>query len=77
MLCRSADYRAQDPDMDSGVEAGSDMTPPTPAFPISPPTPYGKNFIFLGSLFVKMYLWKALFVTFNYIWLSLFPLCFQ
>uniref|UniRef100_A0AAQ6ADQ4 Tensin 3 n=1 Tax=Amphiprion ocellaris TaxID=80972 RepID=A0AAQ6ADQ4_AMPOC len=37
----SADYRAQGPDMDSGVEAGSDMTPPTPAFPISPPTPYG------------------------------------
>ncbi|XP_050925955.1 tensin-3 isoform X3 [Lates calcarifer] len=39
----SADYRAQGPDMDSGVEAGSDMTPPTPAFPISPPTPYVKN----------------------------------
>ncbi|XP_035527183.1 tensin-3-like [Morone saxatilis] len=45
MLYRSdsADYRAQGPDMDSGVEAGSDMTPPTPAFPISPPTPYVKN----------------------------------
>uniref|UniRef100_A0A671Y6U0 Tensin 3 n=1 Tax=Sparus aurata TaxID=8175 RepID=A0A671Y6U0_SPAAU len=43
MLFRSdsADYRAQGPDVDSGVEAGSDMTPPTPAFPISPPTPYG------------------------------------
>ncbi|XP_035804186.2 tensin-3 isoform X2 [Amphiprion ocellaris] len=39
----SADYRAQGPDMDSGVEAGSDMTPPTPAFPISPPTPYVKT----------------------------------
>uniref|UniRef100_A0A672FWP7 Tensin 3 n=1 Tax=Salarias fasciatus TaxID=181472 RepID=A0A672FWP7_SALFA len=39
----SADYRAQCPDVDSGVEAGSDMTPPTPAFPISPPTPYGKQ----------------------------------
>ncbi|KAM9720240.1 tensin-3-like isoform 2-T2 [Menidia menidia] len=39
----SADYRTQGPDMDSGVEAGSDMTPPTPAFPISPPTPYVKN----------------------------------
>ncbi|XP_061696232.1 tensin-3-like isoform X2 [Syngnathoides biaculeatus] len=40
MLCRSdsADYRAQGPDTDSG-----DMTPPTPAFPISPPTPYVKN----------------------------------
>ncbi|XP_040910750.1 tensin-3-like isoform X2 [Toxotes jaculatrix] len=45
MLYRSdsADYRAQGPDMDSGVEAGSGMTPPTPAFPISPPTPYVKN----------------------------------
>uniref|UniRef100_A0A4W6D7M1 Tensin 3 n=1 Tax=Lates calcarifer TaxID=8187 RepID=A0A4W6D7M1_LATCA len=42
----SADYRAQGPDMDSGVEAGSDMTPPTPAFPISPPTPYGKYYTF-------------------------------
>lgn len=37
----STDYRC--PDIDSGVEAGSDMTPPTPAFPISPPTPYVKN----------------------------------
>ncbi|XP_041752219.1 tensin-3-like isoform X2 [Coregonus clupeaformis] len=44
MLYRSdsVDYRAQGPEMDSGVEAGSDMTP-TPAFPISPPTPYVKN----------------------------------
>uniref|UniRef100_A0A8C7I4B3 Tensin 3 n=1 Tax=Oncorhynchus kisutch TaxID=8019 RepID=A0A8C7I4B3_ONCKI len=33
------------PEMDSGVEAGSDMTPPTPAFPISPPTPYGKSLL--------------------------------
>ncbi|XP_028282628.1 tensin-3-like isoform X1 [Parambassis ranga] len=39
----SVDYRTQGPDVDSGVEAGSDMTPPTPAFPISPPTPYVKN----------------------------------
>ncbi|XP_042353667.1 tensin-3-like isoform X1 [Plectropomus leopardus] len=39
----SADYRAQGPDADSGVEAGCDMTPPTPAFPISPPTPYVKS----------------------------------
>uniref|UniRef100_A0A665VSL9 Tensin 3 n=1 Tax=Echeneis naucrates TaxID=173247 RepID=A0A665VSL9_ECHNA len=38
----SSDYRSQGPVLDSGVEAGSDMTPPTPAFPISPPTPYGK-----------------------------------
>ncbi|XP_055007685.1 tensin-3 [Boleophthalmus pectinirostris] len=45
MLYRSdsTDYRSQGPDIDSGVEAGSDMTPPTPAFPISPPTPYVKN----------------------------------
>uniref|UniRef100_A0A8C7MNG9 Tensin 3 n=1 Tax=Oncorhynchus kisutch TaxID=8019 RepID=A0A8C7MNG9_ONCKI len=44
MLFRSdsVDYRAQGPKMDSGVEAASDMTP-TPAFPISPPTPYGKS----------------------------------
>ncbi|XP_061653678.1 tensin-3-like isoform X3 [Phyllopteryx taeniolatus] len=42
LLCRSdsGDYRAQGPDTDSGVEAGCDMTPATPAFPISPPTPY-------------------------------------
>lgn len=39
----STDYRSQGPDQDSGVDAGSDMTPPTPAFPISPPTPYVKN----------------------------------
>ncbi|XP_035027452.1 tensin-3 isoform X1 [Hippoglossus stenolepis] len=39
----SAEYRAQGLDMDGRVEAGSDMTPPTPAFPISPPTPYVKN----------------------------------
>lgn len=52
MLYRSdsADYRAQGPDVDSGVEAGSDMTPPTPAFPISPPTPYGKYCMFPASL---------------------------
>ncbi|XP_051943774.1 tensin-3-like [Hippocampus zosterae] len=45
VLCRSnsADYRTQVPDADSGVEAGCDGTPPTPAFPISPPTPYVKN----------------------------------
>lgn len=45
MLYRSdsADYRAQVLDMESAVGAGSDMAPPTPAFPISPPTPYVKN----------------------------------
>uniref|UniRef100_A0A8C6WZ68 Tensin 3 n=1 Tax=Neogobius melanostomus TaxID=47308 RepID=A0A8C6WZ68_9GOBI len=37
---QQTDYRSQGLDVDSGVEAGSDMTPPTPAFPISPPTPY-------------------------------------
>ncbi|XP_039458018.1 tensin-3 isoform X2 [Oreochromis aureus] len=35
----SADYRSNGPDVDS-----SDIPPPTPAFPISPPTPYVKNF---------------------------------
>ncbi|XP_026169120.1 tensin-3 isoform X1 [Mastacembelus armatus] len=45
MLYRSdsADYRAQSLDMDSAIESRSDMTPPTPSFPISPPTPYVKN----------------------------------
>ncbi|XP_063317906.1 tensin-3-like isoform X2 [Pelmatolapia mariae] len=35
----SADYRSNGPDVDN-----SDIPPPTPAFPISPPTPYVKNF---------------------------------
>ncbi|XP_013885947.1 tensin-3 [Austrofundulus limnaeus] len=39
----SVNYRTHGTDMDSGVEAGSDMAPPTPAFPISPPTPYVKS----------------------------------
>uniref|UniRef100_H3DCK8 Tensin 3 n=1 Tax=Tetraodon nigroviridis TaxID=99883 RepID=H3DCK8_TETNG len=39
----SAEYRPRVPEMDSGVEVGSDTTPPTPAFPISPPTPYDKT----------------------------------
>ncbi|XP_037131683.1 tensin-3-like isoform X1 [Syngnathus acus] len=45
VLCRndSADYGSQGPDADSRVEAGCDVAPPTPAFPISPPTPYVKN----------------------------------
>ncbi|XP_029380107.1 tensin-3 [Echeneis naucrates] len=46
----SSDYRSQGPVLDSGVEAGSDMTPPTPAFPISPPTPYVKNISELNPL---------------------------
>uniref|UniRef100_A0A4W5MI16 Tensin 3 n=1 Tax=Hucho hucho TaxID=62062 RepID=A0A4W5MI16_9TELE len=51
MLFRSGsvDYRGQGPEMDSGVEAGSDITP-TPAFPISPPTPYVKNMAELTHL---------------------------
>lgn len=42
--CRSdsTSYRDQGPDNTNGIETGTDMTPPTPAFPISPPTPYGK-----------------------------------
>uniref|UniRef100_A0A8D3DSG6 Tensin 3 n=1 Tax=Scophthalmus maximus TaxID=52904 RepID=A0A8D3DSG6_SCOMX len=53
MLFRSdsADFRAQGPDMDGRVEAGSDMAPPTPAFPISPPTPYGKRALKSGHFF--------------------------
>ncbi|XP_014267800.3 tensin-3 isoform X2 [Maylandia zebra] len=41
ILCRSdsADYRSNGPDVDN-----SDIPPPTPAFPISPPTPYVKIF---------------------------------
>lgn len=87
MLFRSdiADYRSQVPDVDSGVEAGSDMTPPTPAFPISPPTPYGKycmlfcnfNRLLFLYLCICMYLWPTLSVRFNKIRLLLFPLCFQ
>ncbi|KAM4728506.1 tensin-3-like isoform 1-T1 [Anableps anableps] len=44
-LCRSdsTSYRNQRPDNTSGIETGTDMTPPTPAFPISPPTPYVKT----------------------------------
>uniref|UniRef100_A0A7N5ZY37 Tensin 3 n=1 Tax=Anabas testudineus TaxID=64144 RepID=A0A7N5ZY37_ANATE len=52
----SADYRAQGPDMDGRVEARSDVTPPTPAFPVSPPTPYGKHCIcLLGSMIVHLF----------------------
>lgn len=45
MLYRSdsADHRAEVLDMESAIGAGSDMAPPTPAFPISPPTPYGNR----------------------------------
>ncbi|XP_068196438.1 tensin-3-like isoform X1 [Antennarius striatus] len=46
----STDYRAQGPDIDNGVEAGTDMTPPTPAFPISPPTPYVKTMSEINQL---------------------------
>lgn len=83
MLYRSdsVDYRAQVPDMDSVVGAGSEMTPPTPAFPISPPTPYGKYCIFscfivnrfLSSehfhVFVTSFVCLDMF-RFNSIWLD-------
>ncbi|XP_030629154.1 tensin-3 isoform X2 [Chanos chanos] len=39
----SVEYRAPSSELDSGVETGSEMVPPTPAFPISPPTPYVKS----------------------------------
>ncbi|KAL7875566.1 hypothetical protein AOLI_G00105290 [Acnodon oligacanthus] len=39
----SVDYRGPCAGLDSGVDTGSDITPPTPAFPVSPPTPYVKN----------------------------------
>lgn len=38
----TVEYRDHCPDMDNVVEVAQDMTPPTPGFPISPPTPYGK-----------------------------------
>lgn len=43
--CRSdsTNYRDQGPDNTNGIETGTDVTPPTPAFPISPPTPYVKT----------------------------------
>ncbi|XP_014889889.1 tensin-3 isoform X2 [Poecilia latipinna] len=39
----STGYRTQGLDNTGGIETGLDMTPPTPAFPISPPTPYVKT----------------------------------
>ncbi|XP_036072219.1 tensin-3 isoform X3 [Oryzias melastigma] len=39
----TVEYRDPCPDIDNVIETGQDMTPPTPAFPISPPTPYVKN----------------------------------
>lgn len=47
----STEYRPLASEVDGGVEAGSDMAPPTPAFPISPPTPYGRisiQYIIIG-----------------------------
>uniref|UniRef100_A0A8B9HUZ0 Tensin 3 n=1 Tax=Astyanax mexicanus TaxID=7994 RepID=A0A8B9HUZ0_ASTMX len=38
----SVEYRDPGTGMDTGVDTGSDIIPQTPAFPISPPTPYGK-----------------------------------
>ncbi|XP_022517758.2 tensin-3 isoform X2 [Astyanax mexicanus] len=39
----SVEYRDPGTGMDTGVDTGSDIIPQTPAFPISPPTPYVKN----------------------------------
>ncbi|XP_036375425.1 tensin-3-like [Megalops cyprinoides] len=39
----SLGYRGQVEELDGRVAAGSEMVPPTPAFPISPPTPYVKS----------------------------------
>ncbi|KAJ8279887.1 hypothetical protein COCON_G00069530 [Conger conger] len=39
----SLGYRGLSEDLDCRVEAGSDQVPPTPAFPVSPATPYVKN----------------------------------
>ncbi|XP_035268165.1 tensin-3-like [Anguilla anguilla] len=39
----SVGYRGHSEDLDCRVEAGSDAVPPTPAFPVSPPTPYVQN----------------------------------
>lgn len=39
----SLGYRGHPEDLDCRVEAGSDQVPPTPAFPVSPATPYGRS----------------------------------
>ncbi|KAJ8376857.1 hypothetical protein SKAU_G00074370 [Synaphobranchus kaupii] len=39
----SLGYRGHAEDLDCRVEAGSDLVPPTPAFPVSPQTPYVKS----------------------------------
>uniref|UniRef100_A0A8C7YLH4 Tensin 3 n=1 Tax=Oryzias sinensis TaxID=183150 RepID=A0A8C7YLH4_9TELE len=50
----TVEYRDHCPDIDNVVEVAQDMTPPTPAFPISPPTPYGKfSVVMLVSLFLS------------------------
>ncbi|KAG9348089.1 hypothetical protein JZ751_004114, partial [Albula glossodonta] len=38
-------YRGQGEDLDCRVEAGSELVPPTPAFPVSPETPYVKSMV--------------------------------
>ncbi|XP_035994120.1 tensin-3 isoform X2 [Fundulus heteroclitus] len=45
-LCRSnsTSYRGPGPGDTGGTEGAIDQTPPTPAFPISPPTPYVSEF---------------------------------
>ncbi|KAJ8336834.1 hypothetical protein SKAU_G00380540 [Synaphobranchus kaupii] len=39
----SVGYRRQGEELDSRVAAGSDVVPSTPAFPVSPPTPYARD----------------------------------
>uniref|UniRef100_A0AAR2M0A6 Tensin 3 n=1 Tax=Pygocentrus nattereri TaxID=42514 RepID=A0AAR2M0A6_PYGNA len=46
----SVEYRGPGAGLDSGVDTGSDITPPTPAFPVSPPTPYGKTYTLIMEL---------------------------
>lgn len=48
----SVEYRAPS----AGLETGSDTVPPTPAFPISPPTPYGKTHTHTSTLTCRMYI---------------------
>uniref|UniRef100_A0A8C9RK72 Tensin 3 n=1 Tax=Scleropages formosus TaxID=113540 RepID=A0A8C9RK72_SCLFO len=38
----AVEYSGRRDQLGSRMESGSEMIPPTPAFPISPPTPYGK-----------------------------------
>uniref|UniRef100_A0A7N8XG59 Tensin 3 n=1 Tax=Mastacembelus armatus TaxID=205130 RepID=A0A7N8XG59_9TELE len=73
----SADYRAQSLDMDSAIESRSDMTPPTPSFPISPPTPYGKCNFFCWCNYFWMHFEPSIIATSNPMPLPLFSFCFH